>query len=353
MDRSFYLNLARRGLRMPIGTDLLLHEQADPERAARDGRALGRVVEAAARKYGTPLAFGHMDLMREKTALLALLDIPPAQIPTYHFEGPPGAEAVETVRSRIEGPLHPALQAHVDSIGYVAAHTDLVPIGMSIGPFSLMTKLLADPITPIYLAGSGATAAEDEDVAAVEGLLELSLLMVRRTVGAQLAAGAKAIFIAEPAANVVYLSPKQLAAGADIFERYVTAYNRQIKALLASHGAELIFHCCGELVDGMVQAFGSLDPALLSLGSSRKLWEDARLVPERVVLYGNLPTKHFYSDAMVSQDDVARMTCQLLARMQATGHPFILGSECDVLHVPEHAATIREKVDIMVGCRCG
>jgi uroporphyrinogen-III decarboxylase len=352
MNRSFYLDLARRGLRMPIGTDLVLHEQTDPERVARDGEALGRVVEAAARKFDTPLAFAHMDLMREKAALLSLLEIPPDRIPTYHFDGPPDAGTVETIRARIDGPLHPALQAHADSIGYVAAHTDLVPIGMSIGPFSLMTKLLADPITPIYMAGTGATAEEDEDVAAVEALLELSLLMVRRTLGAQLAAGAKAIFIAEPAANAVYLSPKQLAAGADIFERYVTAYSRQIKALLASHGAELVFHCCGELVDSMVQAFGSLEPVILSLGSSRKLWEDARLVPEGVVLYGNLPTKHFYSDTMVSKDDVARMTCRLLAQMQATGHPFILGSECDVLHVPEHAAAIREKIDIMVGCRC-
>jgi hypothetical protein len=102
----------------------------------------------------------------------------------------------------------------------------------------------------------------------------------------------------------------------------------------------------------MVRSFGSLQPVILSLGSSRKLWEDARLVPEDVILYGNLPTKHFYSDAMIGHDDVARLACDLLGRMRATGHPFILGSECDVLHVPEHAETIRRKVDTFVRCRC-
>jgi hypothetical protein len=34
--------------------------------------------------------------------------------------------------------------------------------------------------------------------------------------------------------------------------------------------------------------------------------------------------------------------------MRGTGHPFILGSECDVLHVPEAAETIRRKVEAML-----
>ncbi len=37
-----------------------------------------------------------------------------------------------------------------------------------------------------------------------------------------------------------------------------------------------------------------------------------------------------------------------LAQMRESGHPFILGSECDVLHVPEAAATIRRKVEVML-----
>jgi hypothetical protein len=35
--------------------------------------------------------------------------------------------------------------------------------------------------------------------------------------------------------------------------------------------------------------------------------------------------------------------------MRETGHPFILGSECDVLDVPGAGATIRRKVEAMLG----
>jgi len=93
--------------------------------------------------------------------------------------------------------LNPALRAQIDSVAHIAQHTDLVPIGMTIGPFSLMTKLLKDPITPIYMAGSGMTADDDPDVARLERALELSLQIVLYSVEAQIRAGAKAIFMAE------------------------------------------------------------------------------------------------------------------------------------------------------------
>jgi hypothetical protein len=84
------------------------------------------------------------------------------------------------------------------------------------------------------------------------------------------------------------------------------------------------------------------------LGSSRKLWEDTRLVPKDVVLYGNLPTKSFYSDGAMPIDEVVRRTEELVANMKACGHPLIVGSECDVLFVSEAQDTIRKKVDAMM-----
>jgi hypothetical protein len=43
VDRQFYLDLARAGLRMPIGVDLVLHEQPKPEAIIRDtARPSGR-----------------------------------------------------------------------------------------------------------------------------------------------------------------------------------------------------------------------------------------------------------------------------------------------------------------------
>lgn len=352
MNRDFYLGLARSGLRMPIGADLVLHEKPDPDRIVRDGQALGKVVEEAARRFRTPLVFAHMDLTLEKTVLCEMLDVPAEAIPTYHFRECPEEDVFRKVEDRISRPLLPQLQAHVDSVSYIARHPDLIPVGMGIGPFSLMTKLLADPITPIYVAGSGLTAEEDPEVQMVEALLELSLRIVLCSVSAQIQAGAKAFFIAEPAANKVYISPRQIEAGSDIFERYVIRPHRRIKALLDSHGVDLIFHCCGELTDYMVEQFTRLEPVILSLGSSRKLWEDARLVPKHIVLFGNLPSKHFYSDSLITREEVARLACELIRRMRDTGHPFILGSECDILNVPGYEKPLREKVEAFVRCVC-
>ena len=88
----------------------------------------------------------------------------------------------------------------------------------------------------------------------------------------------------------------------------------------------------------------SFESAMLSLGASRLLWEDAALVPRDIVLYGNLPSKQFYSDATMPAARVRELAGELLQRMRATGHPFILGSECDVLNVPGSEVRIREKV---------
>ena len=55
MSRQFFLDLAARGHRMPIGTDLILHQQPDPERILLDGDRLGRVVAQAAADFRTPV----------------------------------------------------------------------------------------------------------------------------------------------------------------------------------------------------------------------------------------------------------------------------------------------------------
>jgi hypothetical protein len=36
--------------------------------------------------------------------------------------------------------------------------------------------------------------------------------------------------------------------------------------------------------------------------------------------------------------------------MKKAGHPFIMGTECDVLSVPGHEAIIKRKVDAMISC---
>ena len=343
MKRKWYFDLAASGLRMPIGADLVLREKPDAEEIVLDGRRLGAVVEEAARRYRTPLAVPHMDLAVEKACLLEILGLPSEEAVNYHFRAPPGPGAAERAAASDRFPT-PRIRASIEAVAHIARETDLVPVGMAIGPFSLTTKLLADPISPVYLAGKGVSAAEDEEVRMFEELLEAATRMVLRSVEAQSKAGARMVIIAEPAANRVFFSPRQIEAGSDVYQRYAMAPNRRIRELLRSLDADLFFHSCGELTEGMVKDFAGLDPALLSLGSSRKLWDDAALVPSSTVLFGNLPTKKFLLDEM-PLEEVVRLAGELLERMAAIGRPFILGSECDVLSVPGYHEVISAKVN--------
>lgn len=350
MSPNYYLELAAKGLRMPIGADLVLHESSDPEAILVDAERLGKVVAGAAARYKTPLAFPLMDLRLEKADLMAHLGVEQDKVDLYHFTEAPSEEMIASVEAAAGRPFSARIQANQGAVSYIARHTGLMPVGMLIGPFSLMTKLVADPIAPVAMAGSGVTAAEDAGVLMVERALKLALATILRSARAQIEAGARAIIVCEPAANTVYISPRQLQRGSDILERFVLAPNRELKALLARHGVDLIFHDCGELNDSMVRQFATeLKPSVMSFGASRKLWHDASLVDPSIVLFGNLPTKTFYSDSAMPVEEVRRLTSELAANMRACGHAHILGSECDVLHVPEAAETIRRKVEVMLG----
>lgn len=336
MNRSVFLDLAASGHRAPIGTHLVLHTKPDPATILLDGASLGGVVAETANRFQTPLAIPLMDLTLEKAALLGAIGVSEVEVDSFHFEMPPSDPG--TLQAT------PRMRATFEAIDFIASKTSLVPFGMGIGPFSLMTKLVKDPITPVFLAGSGMTAEEEPEVAVVERCLEAGTELILAYLSAQSDAGAKAIIVCEPAANLVYFSPNQLAESFEIFDRYVMAPMRRIKALLDQKGVDLIFHDCGELTSEMIERFSTLDPAMMSLGCSRRLWEDAAIVPKTTVLYGNLPTKKFYSPQLTVAD-VESLSCELLEKMQLAGHPFILGSECDVLSVPGSEEEILRKVD--------
>lgn len=349
--RAYYLELAAKGLSMPIGADLILQSKDDHERRLTDGQGLGEVVVETARRFETPLAFPLMDLSLEKAWLLEILGIPEKDQSTYHFDECPPQGSLARLREGLQETPTPRITASCGAIGHVAATGDLVPVGMAIGPFSLMTKLLADPITAVYLAGSGISAAEDEEVRAAETALKLGMEVILRSLELQAAAGARAICLCEPAANLVYLSPRQIDSGSDVFERFVMEPNKRIRQRLGELGCDLIFHDCGELSDAMVSQFNTLDPAILSFGSSRKLWLDAPRISKQTVLFGNLPSKKFYSDTDCPAKQIDVWAGELVTQMATSGHPFILGTECDVLSVPAAHDSIMAKVDRMRTCR--
>ncbi len=330
---------------MPIGVDLVLHKHPDHDLILRDGERLGALMAEAAAVFRTPLAFPLMDLRLEKATLLPFFGVPAEEADRFHFDRAPSVEDMALFEEGLVAARPSArVAAQLGALRYIVERTTLCPVGMSIGPYSLASKLMVDPITPVYLAGEGFSGADDADVALLEAAMRIALVTVRHSVAQQLAAGAKAIFIAEPAANLVFFSPLQIQSGSGVFERFAIGPNRNIAQLVAEHDADLIFHCCGELVDEMLDGFCSLRPAMLSLGSSRKLWEDAKRVPKDVVLYGNLPSKQFYSDGIMPVAKVDALAVELVAKMRAVRHPFILGTECDTLCVDGCAERIRAKL---------
>lgn len=336
---------------MPIGADLVLHEERDPEGARNQGAALGRVIEQTARRWNTPLAIPLMDLRLEKIDLLARIGIAAREAERFHFTSPLDETTLSALCGDQAAPFCPGSVARDQALTHIAGISGLLPIGMAIGPFSLATRLMADPIAGAALAGRGIAPEDSGEVLLLVQCLRAAEATVLRSVRSQIARGARAMMICEPAACTAFISPRQIRAGSKVFEQLVLEPNLRLRAALKAAGCDLIFHDCGELIDPMVEAFATrLHPVILSLGSSRKLWLDARLVPGDVVLYGNLPTKSFYSDGAMPVDEVVRRTTELLVNMKACGHPHILGSECDVLDVSEARDTILAKVDAMMAC---
>ncbi len=344
MNREFYLNLAATGISMPVAADLILHEKPDHDAIEIDAERMADILLETSERFKIPLALPHMNLELEKHVMLKILGIPDSQRDSYHFSSVPTDEMVEKLKAApIEG-WNAKLDAHLLTPKYIVAKSELVPVGMCIGPFSLMTKLIADPITPIALYGAGVTADEDDEIAIIEKALEMAIILLTKSIQVQINYGAKVIFIAEPASNKVYLSPNQLEDGSDIFEHFVMENNRKLKKLLDDAGVDLIFHCCGELIPQILKGYSDLRPVMISLGSSRKLWEDAEIVSKDIVLFGNLPSKKFYSDDLITVDQVRELGSEIKRKMKDANHPYILSSECDVLSVPGCEETIMRKV---------
>ncbi|MCL2659792.1 MAG: hypothetical protein FWD64_04650, partial [Acidobacteriaceae bacterium] len=235
--REYYIKLAGQGLRMPVGTDLILNEEsADPEQARNDGAALGRVIEKSARRWKTPLAVPLMDLRLEKIDLLARIGIGEKEAETFHFDAPLDDAKMAVLCGADAGSRCPGSVARDEALKYIGTLPDLVPVGMAIGPFSLVTRLMGDPITAAAQAGRGISEEDSDDVRLLFQCLKMAEFAVDRALRSQIAHGAKAIMVCEPAANTAYLSPRQIRSGSDVFERIVMQPNLRMLEIFKSTG---------------------------------------------------------------------------------------------------------------------
>ena len=171
MHKSFYTDLARDGRRLPIITHMVLHEKEDPEAILLDGERLAAVMLEAAERFDNPMALPVMDLTLEKDILLQTMGVPAEQTAAFHFDAAPDAAQCRKITAEVDVLAHPRIKANCQALSILRDGGKVVPVGMSIGPFSLLTKLVKDPITAIYTAGAGAGPEDDDDVAAIYAIL--------------------------------------------------------------------------------------------------------------------------------------------------------------------------------------
>ena len=304
-----------------------------------------------AERLDSPMAFPVMDLALEKDILLQTMGVRAEATAAFHFDSVPDPEQCAKVTMDLDVRTHPRIRANCEALSILREGGKVVPVGMSIGPFSLLTKLVKDPIGAVFMAGTGVAPEDDADVAMIHAVLGLAESVVRANCAAQIEAGARAIFLCEPAANRVYFSPRQIRKGATAYDAFVTEPNLRLKQLLDDTGVDLLLHDCGEVIPEMVTSFGKLNPKLISLGSPVKLWEVEKYIAKDVVIFGNLPTRKFYSDDEVPLQAIEGLVAELEEKLSATGHPFIISSECDVLSMPGYEKTIMAKIKAMCSCR--
>jgi uroporphyrinogen-III decarboxylase len=348
MHRQFFLDLAEKKAAIPLAADLLVHALSHPEHVESDSEEMARVMHASVAKFRSPLTVAPMDLRVEKRALGELLGIPPSMLEEFHLHAPLEQGQTTTLLNAVrEKGITPRMEVTCGALQRVAIDAPSFPVGMCIGPFSLLTKLVEGMITAVFMISQGFEPEDDPSVALALDLLPVTMELVRGYAVAQVKAGAKAVIICEPAANKVYISPNVMESGSGIFSQFVLEPVRSIADSIEEAGAAFILHDCGELTPEMISSLASLRPSMLSLGSSVNLAQAASLVPQDVVLFGNVPSKFFPSDADMPEGIVREICAGLRGSMDASGHPYILGSECDILSVGGKEDAIMRKAMII------
>jgi uroporphyrinogen-III decarboxylase len=219
-----------------------LHLDENPDAIRLAGDQLGQLIAANARRHHSPLAVPFLDLTIEKNIILEQLNLPL----DHQFHDPLPDETVHDLCHRLQTTPTGRWKANLDAIAYIAQHTDLTPVGLSTGSFTVMTQLVADAKASVRQADKASPAIE-----LVEQMLDLALRVNIRVIASQLSVGAKVILICEPAVAQDYLLPVT-------FERYVLAPHRHINEIVNAAGAELIVHATGELTPEMRHALDAI-----------------------------------------------------------------------------------------------
>ena len=106
----------------------------------------------------------------------------------FHFKDMPSDALCARVTKDVDVLVNARIKANCEALSILRSGNEVVPVGMSIGPFSLLIKLVSDPITAVYMAGTGVEAEDDEEVDWLHAALKLSETIIQATCAAKIKA---------------------------------------------------------------------------------------------------------------------------------------------------------------------
>ena len=274
----------------------------------------------AAERFDNPMALPVMDLTLEKDILLQTMGIPAEETAAFHFDDVPGPEQLaELARGLYVTTRHPRIKANCEALSLPRHAGTVVSVGMrSIGPFSLLTKLVKDRIVRFSWRAAASRRRTSRDVALIHAVLALAEAVVRGNGAAQIEAPARAIFLASRR-RTGSIFRRGRSGRRDGLRRVRDRAQPAPEACARRRRRRSAFPRLRRSDSGDGHFLRELKPKLISFGSSVKLWEIEKYVDTDVVIFGNLPTRKFDPDEEVPLEVVEDLMAEIEEKLGATG----------------------------------
>jgi len=269
-------------------------------------------VNALAKLLKPDIAFMLMDLSVEANALGLPVRFPIDQ--SSSVEHHPIDNLDELNRYRHIDILQDArIQSYIKTIEMMS---------MGLGKDILKCAYVVGPVTLAGLFETAERVAMDSilEPDRLKVLCSFATKIIQKYAHAMINAGADIICILEPTATIL---------GPDEFKKFSSYYVNYIIESYKYANIETIYHTCGNTMH-LIQEMVSAGVAALSLDAPQfgiDMPKAAQLVPENIIIIGNVSPTHVLKDGSV--ESVKHATTKLLEQMRPYPN-FILSTGCDV-----------------------
>jgi len=248
--------------------------------------------------------FPFMDLTVEAEALGLEINFPEFENPSVKNHCLKTEVDLKALRSRYKG-LSGRMPVFIKVVENIAKNFHVIKGAYAIGPFTLAGELMG--VSELCL-----NVILNSEL--VHSFVEFSTYVIKDYVKALLDAGAETVAILEPSA--VMLSPAQFE---EFSGRYFSFLAEDLKA-------PLILHICGNSTH-LLKKMSNIGAFGLSLDNQVNLREASKIIPNSVVLIGNLDPVGIFLQS--TPEEVAKATRDLSSDMKGIKN-FILSSGCDL-----------------------